>query len=42
MITKPKGTYDVLDDDARNYNYIMDIVKTIASFYNYDYILYNA
>ncbi len=38
MITKPKGTYDVLDDDARNYNYIMDIVKTFASFYNYDYI----
>ncbi len=38
MITKPKGTYDVLGANARNYNYVEEVVKTFANLYNYDYI----
>lgn len=38
MITKPKGTYDLLGSDARNYNYIEEVVHTFARLYNYDYI----
>ena len=38
MITKPKGTYDIYNDDAKYYNYIMDVFKTIANYYNYNYI----
>ncbi len=38
MITKPKGTYDVLNFDARNYNYIEEVIHTFARLYNYDYI----
>ncbi len=38
MITKPKGTYDVVDLDARNYNYIEEVVHTFAKLYNYDFI----
>lgn len=38
MITKPKGTYDLYDKEARIYNYISQITDAIMTSYNYDYI----
>ncbi len=38
MITKPKGTYDLLGDDAKVYKYISDVVNNYMDAYNYDYI----
>ena len=38
MITKPKGTYDIYGEDARYYNYINEVFKTVCEYYNYEYI----
>ena len=38
MITKPKGTYDLYDKDARIYKYISDVIERYMSNYNYDFI----
>lgn len=38
MITKPKGTYDLLDIDARIYTYISNLAEEFMHNYNIDYI----
>ena len=38
MITKPKGCYDIYKEDAKYYNYINDVFKTVCEYYNYEYI----
>lgn len=38
MITKPKGTYDLLDLDARIYNYINTVIENYMRNYNFEYI----
>ena len=38
MITKPKGCYDIYGEDAKYYNYINDVFKTVCEYYNYEYI----
>lgn len=38
MISKPKGTYDLLDLDAKIYTYISDTIERTAQNYNIDYI----
>ena len=38
MITKPKGTYDLLGDDAKIYTYLSNFASEFFSFYNYDFI----
>lgn len=38
MITKPKGTYDLLNEDAKLYSYISATCARIMESYNYDLI----
>lgn len=38
MIIKQKGTYDIIGEDAKYYNYITSVFKTVANYYNYEYI----
>ena len=38
MITKPKGMYDLLDIDAKLYQYIQNTITTYMENYNYDFI----
>jgi len=38
MITKPKGTYDIKDKNARVLKYIDQVVNDFAEIYNYDFI----
>ncbi len=38
MITKPKGTYDIYNEDAKYYQYINNVFESVASLYNYEYI----
>ena len=38
MITKPKGTYDLMGIDAKYYRYISNVVDEIMGNYNYEYI----
>ena len=38
MITKPKGTYDILGIDAKLYNYISNVFTNYMTNYNYDFI----
>ena len=38
MITKPKGTYDVIGTDAKKRKYVCDIIDAICEKYNYTYI----
>ncbi len=38
MITKPKGTYDVLDKEALKLQKINRLIEYTCEFYNYDYI----
>lgn len=38
MITKPKGTYDLLGNDAKIYTYLSNFASEFFSFYNYDFI----
>ena len=38
MITKPKGTYDLIGIDARIHRYIDDTIERVMASYNYDYI----
>ena len=38
MITKPKGTYDLIGVDARIHNYISDTIDRLMVNYNYDFI----
>ncbi len=38
MIAKPKGTYDLLDLEAKLYNYIEDLAHKYMVNYNYEYI----
>ncbi len=38
MITKPKGTYDLLGKDARIYNYLSNVIDNYMDNYNYDLI----
>ena len=34
MITKPKGTYDLINNDARRYKYIESVINELMSLYN--------
>ena len=38
MLVKPKGTYDIYGVDAKYYNYINDVLRTVATYYNYSFI----
>ena len=38
MITKQKGTYDVLGMDAKKRKYVCDVIDAICEKYNYNYI----
>ena len=38
MITKPKGTYDLLTTDAKLYTYICHMIEDFMNNYNYEYI----
>ena len=38
MITKPKGTYDLINEDARIYKYLSSIIDEFMTMYNYEYI----
>ena len=38
MITKQKGTYDLLGTDAKIYNYIENEIKAFMNNYNYEYM----
>lgn len=38
MITKPKGTYDLINLDAKIYTYISNLTDEFMRNYNYDYI----
>lgn len=38
MITKPKGTYDLVNEDARIYKYLSSIIDEFMAMYNYEYI----
>lgn len=38
MITKMKGTYDIYGDISKKREYINDVLSTLASKYNYEYI----
>lgn len=38
MITKPKGTYDVIGVDAKKRKYVCDIIDAICEKYNYTYM----
>ena len=38
MITKPKGTYDLMGKDARIYNHIKNVVDAYAKLYNYKFL----
>lgn len=38
MITKPKGTYDVIGIDAKKRKYVCDVIDAICEKYNYTYI----
>ena len=38
MITKPKGTYDIYNLDAKYYNYINNVFSSVAELYNYKFI----
>lgn len=38
MITKPKGTYDLINKDAQMYKYIEGTIEEFMSVYNYDFI----
>ena len=38
MITKPKGTYDLINRDARIYKYLSSIIDEFMTMYNYEYI----
>ncbi len=38
MITKPKGTYDLIGIDAKLYNYIENAIYNFMTNYNYEYI----
>lgn len=37
MITKPKGTYDLIGKDAKIYKHIQNVVDAYAKLYNYHY-----
>ena len=38
MITKPKGTYDLIGIDAKLYRYINNEIERFADNYNYEFI----
>lgn len=38
MITKPKGTYDLMDNDAKTYKYIEKVINDLMESFNYEYI----
>lgn len=38
MITKPKGTYDLINENAKLYEYISEVAKNYMINYNYEYI----
>lgn len=38
MIAKPKGTYDIIGNDAKYYNYIKGVFNTICEYYNFEFI----
>ena len=38
MISKPKGTYDLIGDDAKLYTYASNVIQRFMENYNYDYI----
>jgi len=38
MIAKPKGTYDIYGEEAKYFNYINNVLSTVADYYNYEYI----
>ena len=38
MITKPKGTYDVVGNDAQKLERINRLIEYFCDFYNYEYI----
>lgn len=38
MISKPKGTYDIVGENAKYYNYIKGVFSTVCEYYNFNYI----
>ncbi len=38
MITKPKGTVDIMGDDSLLWEYVNNVVNTMMKYYNYEYI----
>ena len=38
MIQKPKGTYDLFDEDAKKRKKVEDLIETLMMKYNYNYI----
>ncbi len=38
MIAKPKGTYDLIDIDAKIYQYIVDVINEYMTYYNYEFV----
>lgn len=38
MITKPKGTIDLIDNDSLIYEYVSEVFSTMAKTYNYEFI----
>lgn len=38
MILKPKGTYDIVEENAKYYNYIKGVFSTVCEYYNFNYI----
>ncbi|MEG0977601.1 MAG: hypothetical protein RSF02_03520 [Bacilli bacterium] len=38
MIIKPKGTIDLLSDDAKKWKYVNRIIDELMEKYNYNYI----
>ena len=38
MISKPKGTYDLIGKDAKKINYINNVLEAMCQNYNYEFI----
>lgn len=38
MILKPKGTYDIVGENSKYYNYIKGVFSTVCEYYNFNYI----
>ena len=38
MITKPKGCYDIMGDQARKFQYVNKVIDDLMKSYNYDFV----